>query len=122
MGGRWERAICLYEELTAAEPQRLDFQCNLLEATWHCGRSQEALPLARDLVKQNPCLLLGWVVSARIGDEDDRALAKAPLAALDPDGEYSITRFADKNAFAIPTDLTVTPEDAALLNAARASK
>ena len=121
MGGRWERAICLYEELTGAEPQRLDFQCNLLEATWHCGRTQEALPLARDLVKRNPYLLLGWVVSARIGDEDDRALAKAPLAALDPDGEYSITRFADKNAFAIPTDLAVTPEDAALLNAAKAS-
>ena len=121
MGGRWERAIRVYAELTATEPQRLDFQCGLLEANWHGGRSQEALKLARVLLKQNPFLLVGWVVSARIGDDDDRALAKAPLAALDPDGEYAITRFADKNAFAIPTDLAVSPEDAALLNAARAS-
>lgn len=121
MGGRWHRAIRLYTELAEAEPHRLDFQCNLLEATWHCGLTHEALLRARDLVKRDACLLLGWVVSARIGDVNDQALAKAPLAALDPDGEYAITRFADKNAFAFPSELTVTPEDAALLKAAQAS-
>ena len=122
MGGRWERANRLYAELTEAEPQRLDFQSNLLEATWHCGRTQEALQRARDLVKRNPYLLLGWVVSARIGDDDDRALAKTPLTALDPDGEYAITRFADRNEFAVPTGISVAPEDAALLHAARGSR
>lgn len=121
MGGRWERAIRIYAELTEEEPERLDFLSSLLEATWHCGRSQDALRLARDLVSQNPAVLLGWVVSARIGDEDDRALAQAPLVDLDPDGEYAITRFADKNAFAIPTYISVSPEDAARLNAARKS-
>ena len=121
MGGRWERAIRIYAELTEEEPGRLDFRSNLLEATWHCGQTEEALHLARYLVSLNPNLLLGWVVSSRIGDEDDKALAKAPLVALDPDGEYAITRFADKNAFAIPTDISVSPEDAALLSAARKS-
>ena len=121
MGGRWERAIRIYAELTEEEPGRLDFQSNLLEATWHCGHEEEALHLARYLVSLNPDLLLGWVVSARIGDEDDVALAKAPLVALDPDGEYAITRFADKNTFAVPTDISVSPEDAALLSAVRKS-
>lgn len=115
MGGRWERAIRVYAELTKEEPGRLDFQSNLLEATWHCGRAHEALNLARDLVSRNPRLLLGWVVSARIGDEDDRALARAPLADLDPDGEYAIIRFSDKNDCAFSTNISVTPEDAALL-------
>ena len=86
MGGRWERAIRIYAELTEEEPGRLDFRSNLLEATWHCGQTEEALHLARYLVSLNPNLLLGWVVSARIGDEDDKALARAPLVALDPDG------------------------------------
>ncbi len=121
MGGRWERAIRIYAELTEEEPGRLDFQSNLLEATWHCGHQEEALHLARYLVSLNPDLLLGWVVSARIGDEDDNALAKAPLVALDPDGEYAITRFADKNTFAVPTDISVSPEDAAILGAVRKS-
>ncbi len=122
MGGRWERAIRIYIELTKAEPRRVDFQSNLLEAMWHCGRTQDALQLARDLILHHPYLLLGWVVSARIGDDDDQALAQAPLAALDPDGEYAITRFSDRNEFAIPTDISVTPEDAALLNAGKASQ
>ena len=119
MGGRWDRAIRIYTELTKEEPGRLDFQSGLLEAAWHYGRTEEALHLARLLVSLNPNLSLGWVVSARIGDEDDRALARAPLEAMDPDGEYAANRFADKNAFAIPTDISVSPEDAALLNAAR---
>jgi len=121
MGGRWNRAIRVYTELTEEEPGRLDYQSSLLEASWHDGRDEEALHLARLLVSLNPNLLLGWIVSARIGDEDDRALARAPLEAMDPDGEYSITRFSDKNVFAFPTDISVSPEDAALLKAARTS-
>ena len=97
----------------------LDYRSGLLEAAWHDGRTEEALHLARLLVSLNSNLLLGWVVSARIGDEDDKALAKAPLEAMDPDGEYAVTRFAYKNAFAVPTDISVSPEDAALLNAAK---
>ncbi len=119
MGGRWDRAIRIYAELTDEEPGRLDYQSGLLEAAWHDGRTEEALHLARLLVSLNSNLLLGWVVSARIGDEDDKALARAPLEAMDPDGEYAVTRFAYENASAVPTDIAVSPEDAALLNAAR---
>jgi len=119
LGGRWDRAIRVYAELTDEEPGRLDFQSGLLEAAWHDGRTEEALHLARLLVSLNGNLLLGWVVSAHIGDEDDKALARAPLEAMDPDGEYAVTRFAYKNAFAVPTDISVSPQDAALLNAAR---
>ncbi len=119
MGGRWERAIRIYTELTQEEPGRLDYQSGLLESHWHADRTEEALHLARLLVSLNSNLLLGWVVSARIGDEDDKALARAPLEAMDPDGEYAVTRFAYKSAFAVPTDISVSPKDAALLNAAR---
>ena len=121
MGGRWDRAIRIYSELTAEEPGRLDYQSGLLEATWHHDRTEEALHLARLLVSLNSNLLLGWIVSIRIGDEDDKALARAPLEAMDPDGEYAVTRFAYKNAFAFPIDISVSPEDAALLNDARSA-
>ena len=117
MGGRWQKAIRVYEELTVEEPGRLDFQCNLLEAAWHGGQTDSALQQARFLVSLNPNLLLGWVVSNRIGDADDRALAKAPLVAMDPDGEYAITRFADRNASVQPSNISVTPEDAQRLRA-----
>lgn len=121
MGGRWDKAIQVYEELTGEEPGRLDFQCNLLEANWHGGRSGRAIQLARLLVSLNPNLLLGWVVSDRIGDEDDRALARAPLLAMDPDGEYAVTRFSDRNASAYPATISVTPEEAQQLGELRKS-
>lgn len=121
MGRRWDRAIRVYTKLTEEQPGRLDYQSSLLEAVWHDGRAEEALHLARLLVSLNPNLLLGWIVSARIGDEDDKALARAPLEAMDPDGEYAANRFADKNSFAFPTDISVSPEEAALLKAARSS-
>lgn len=115
LGGRWDRAIHVYLELLQEEPRRLDLQCDLLEALWRMGRPEDALRLARHLARHHPDLLLGWVVSARIGDEDDQALAQAPLAALDPDGEYANVRFADKNQSAVSAHISVAPEDAALL-------
>lgn len=119
MGGRWEKAVTIYEELAREQPGRLDFQAGLLEAYWHGGRIRDALPLARDLVKRNPSLLLGWVVSARVGDEDDRALAGAPLSAMDPSGHYAISRFGDDGANASPAGVTVSLNDSALLYASR---
>ena len=38
-----------------------------------------------------------------------------------PTESTPITRFADKNAFATPTNISVAPEDAALLSAVRKS-
>ena len=120
LGGRWERAIHMYLELVQEEPRRLDFQSGLLEAFWHKGDTEDALGLARYLVLQNPDMLLGWLVSARMGDEDDQALAQAPLTALDPDGEYALVRFADTDETAISTHISVAPQDAVLLDIGQA--
>lgn len=87
-GWRWERAATLYQELLALEPRRIDFQVGLLVARWQQRARADAYPLARTLVQSQPHLLLAWVVIDAFGNEDDQALARNPIATMDPDGEY----------------------------------
>lgn len=115
LGRRWQRAADLYRALVAEQPARLDWSCGLLEALWHIRRTDEALALARVLVKQEPNLLVGWLVSTQMGDEDDRALAQAPLAALDVDGAYTLARYGVQSIHTGSPLLSVTDEEAALL-------
>lgn len=114
-GRRWQKAARLYADLVAEHPHRPDFQQGWLESLWQTEQIEQALPLARSLVQQEPNFVLGWLVSAEIGDDDDRALALAPLAALDADGAYGLARFGIQSAQTAPTLLSVSDEEAALL-------
>ncbi|MCB0085315.1 MAG: hypothetical protein KDE47_30455, partial [Caldilineaceae bacterium] len=62
----------------------------------------------------HPHLLLAWIALQALGDEDDKALASAPIAAMDPDGEFVSSWFA-MHYERPPTVLTVTATEAALL-------
>lgn len=87
-GYRWERAAPIYRQLAQAEPRRIDFQVGLLAALWQQQRRAEAYSLARALVERQPHLLLAWAALAALGDINDQALARNPIASMDPDGEF----------------------------------
>jgi tetratricopeptide (TPR) repeat protein len=114
-GRRWQKAVHLYQDLVAEHPTRPDFQHGWLESLWQTGQVGRALPLARSLVRQEPNFILGWLVSAQIGDDDDRALAQAPLSVLDADGAYVLARFGIHSIHAVSSPLPISPEEAALL-------
>jgi predicted Zn-dependent protease len=114
-GRRWQKAARVYADLVAEHPTRPDFQQGWLESLWQTGQVERALPLARSLVRQDSNFILGWLVSTEIGDDDDRALAQAPLAALDADGAYVRARFGVQSVHTAPIPLTLSPEEVALL-------
>lgn len=114
--GQWQKSLELYSLLAREHPQRVDYQCGLLEAYWQLRQAEPALALARRLVSQEVHLILGWLVSADLGDENDQALAQAPLASLDRDGAYTLSRYAATNVFATPERLQVSPQEMALFN------
>ncbi|MBX2997088.1 MAG: hypothetical protein KF893_01155 [Caldilineaceae bacterium] len=114
-GRRWQKAARLYADLVAEHPTRPDFQQGWLESLWQTGQGGRALPLARSLVQQEPNFILGWLVSAEVGDDDDRALAQSPLAALDADGAYAMARFGIHSIHITPSPLSISLAEAALL-------
>jgi tetratricopeptide (TPR) repeat protein len=113
MDGRWERAAEQYRALQQEFPRRVDIQCALLESLWRAQRQSEALHLAAQLSRREPNLLIGWVVSAQVGDETDQALAQAPLASLDADGEYIAVRFGADLVSVKAATINVSREEAA---------
>lgn len=115
MDGRWERAAEQYTALQQEFPRRVDIQCALLESLWRAERQAEALHLAAQLSRREPNLLIGWVVSAQVGDETDQALAQAPLASLDADGEYMAVRFGTDLVPGRAVTIGVSREEAAWL-------
>ncbi|RLT35956.1 MAG: hypothetical protein DWI57_15255 [Chloroflexi bacterium] len=117
MDGRWPRAVELYTPLQQERPHRMDVQCALLESLWRAERPEEALHLAAHLVRQESNLLIGWLVSAQVGDETDQALAQAPLAALDADGEYMAVRFGSTLISSKLVTIGLSGEEAAWLGA-----
>lgn len=116
MDGRWARAVELYLALRKEHPQQMDVQCALLESLWRAERQVEALEMAAHLVHREPSLLIGWLVSTQVGDETDQALAQAPLAALDADGEYMAVRFGTVLSPAQPAMIAVSAKEAAWLS------
>ncbi len=115
--GQWQKSLALYSHLVTEQPARADYQCGLLEALWQLQRTEPALALARTLVQREPHLLLGWLVSAHLGDEDDQALAQAPLTSLDADGAYAAARYAGPNPYARPVHIAISAQEAALFQA-----
>lgn len=113
MDGRWARAAEQYTALQQEFPRRVDIQCALLESLWRAERQPEALHLAAQLSRREPNLLIGWVVSAQVGDETDQALAQAPLASLDADGEYMAVRFGADLMPGKAATISVSREEAA---------
>lgn len=113
LDGRWERAAELYTALQQEHPRQMDLQSNLLESLWRAGRQEEAMRLASHLVRLEPNLLIGWLVSVQVGDETDQALAYAPLAALDADGEYLAVRFGATLTPDKPASIGLSAEEAA---------
>lgn len=87
-GYRWERAAAIYRQLIQAAPQRIDFQVGLLVALGQQQLRTEAYQLARFLTGQHPHLIIAWSVIDDLGDVNDKALARNPIATMDPDGEY----------------------------------
>lgn len=93
-GYRWERAAAIYRQLIQAAPQRIDFQVGLLVALWQQRMRTEAYELARRLTQQHPHLIIAWNVIDDLGDVNDKALARNPIATMDPDGEFMRTWLA----------------------------
>jgi len=114
--GRWPHAAAAYRALMQADARRIDFQVNCMAALWQQNARQDAYHLARHLTRRHPYLLMAWVVLNALGDVDDRALARNPIASMDPDGDFVRTWLAVPFAGA-KTTLQITAKEAELLAA-----
>ena len=113
-GHHWARAAQLYRGLIEADARRIDFQLGLLAALWQQRAMAESHQLACYLVQKHPYLLIAWVARAATGDENDRALARDPIATMDPDGDFVRTWFGLHYAGAAIT-LSVSEREGELL-------
>ena len=113
-GLRWERAALTYQQLLQADPRRIDFQVGLMAALWQQRARQATYQLAQQLSSNHPHLLLAWVVLQAVGDENDKALARAPIADMDPDGDFVSSWFGIHYETS-PATLVVADGDAQLL-------
>lgn len=114
LGKQWDRAAQTYRQLLQADARRIDFQIGLMATLWQQGSRQRAYQLAQRLVNRHPHLLIAWIALQTLGDEDDRALARAPIAAMDPDGEF-VSNWFGMHYEAPPVMLEVTDAEAATL-------
>ena len=113
-GLRWERAIDTYRLLLEADGRRVDFQVGLMAAFWQQRARQAAFQLAQQLTTAHPHLLMAWVVLGTLGDADDRALAKNPIATMDPDGDF-VSSWFGAHYEAPPATLNVSDAEAAFV-------
>lgn len=115
-GYRWERAATLYQRLCMVDSRRVDFQVGLMVAFWQQRRPEDAYRLARMLAQSHPHLVLAWVVMDALGDADDKALARNPIATMDPDGEF-VQMWLGVSSMRTPVILSVGTSEAKLLEA-----
>ena len=114
--GRWQHAAAAYGALLQTNERRIDFQVNCMVALWQQNARQDAYRLARHLTRRHPYLLMAWVVLNALGDVDDRALARNPIASMDPDGDFVRAWLAIPFVGAITT-LQISAKEAELLAA-----
>ena len=60
-------------------------------------------------------MLLAWVTLDAVGDENDQALARHPIASMDPDGGF-VGSVPGMSLPRDPVTLSIAPEDAAWLD------
>ncbi len=111
-GSRWREAQQIYATLMSSYPDRPDIYSGYLECLWQSGEIDAAIDLAHSLAIRDPNLLLAWLVSAEVGDDDDRALAQAPLTAMDTDGAYAASRYGIHRAHTAPAPLMISSREA----------
>ncbi len=87
--GRWQRALALFNALAKSDEAEPAYQVGRLLALWRTDEQGLARFLAQSLTDANRGLLIGWLVRAAVGDENDRALAQGYVESLDPDGDYA---------------------------------
>lgn len=116
-GFRWEHAARLYRTLIQADPRRIDFQVGLLAALWQQRATEEAYRIARHLVQAHPHVLIAWVALDATGDADDKALARSPIATMDPDGDF-VSEWFGLHYAAQPTVLAMSGREVELLQGA----
>ncbi|MDQ3249419.1 MAG: hypothetical protein M3Q45_09495 [Chloroflexota bacterium] len=117
-GFRWERAARLYRSLIGVDARRIDFQVGLLAALWQQRATQETVHLARYLVQAHAYLLVAWAALDSTGDADDKALARNPIAMLDPDGDF-VGEWFGLHYAGQPATLVVYAHEVALLTGKR---
>jgi tetratricopeptide (TPR) repeat protein len=115
-GGRWAHAAGAYRALIQADNRRIDFQVNCAMALWQQNARQDAYRIARYLARNHPYLLMAWVVVNALGDVDDRALARNPIATMDPDGDFVRSKLGLPFAGA-QVVLQLTPQEAEIVAA-----
>jgi tetratricopeptide (TPR) repeat protein len=113
-GYRWDRAERVYRQLITADPRRIDFQVGLLGALWQRHARREAYDLARHLTQHHPHLLIAWTVLDDLGDVNDQALARNPIATMDPDGEF-VRQWFGLPFGRSPFELNISHQEAALV-------
>lgn len=116
-GFRWEHAARLYRTLIQADPRRIDFQVGLLAALWQQRATEEAYRIARHLAQAHPHVLIAWVALDATGDADDKALARSPIASMDPDGDF-VSEWFGLHYTAQPAMLAMSAREVELLQGA----
>jgi hypothetical protein len=59
------------------------------------------------------------LVTVLVGDDDDRALAQAPLTSFDADAVYARVRFGVRTGHTISSSMIITAAEAALFDEIR---
>jgi len=100
-GGQFRQAIEEFGRSLELEPGRLDIQLSLTETLWRDDRREQAVELAREILKASPdclkaILLLGAIQIEKGRTEEGQGIL-ACARALDPENRMAQALFGDKS-------------------------